>query len=353
MIRGTANRGALIRGTMSVNTCVRRLSALMGLPKIADATPAMSPFTAISAAFHAMTNTSPSGRDRNAKFRRARIRNFLFTVGPNRLTGGRISRRHLSKEIDIRRIEIESPIWPKAFDGLHIGHVSDFHLGELLPVDRAISVVEQLALQEPDLIACTGDVVDLHHYDAKPLLRAMVEAGAPLGAALVLGNHDELHCPDTICRMAEHEGMMVLRNEAIKINRNGDPLTLAGIEWAKTSAACARFVERACNGGSDLLLAHNPKAFPAAADRAVPLTLSGHTHGGQIALKGRPNANLAISHRHSAGLFEKGHSRLFVTTGVGSWFPLRLNCPAEIAIITMKHAARPAITIEDETVQDV
>ena len=69
----------------------------------------------------------------------------------------------------------------------------------------------------------------------------------------------------------------------------------------------------------------------------MALTLSGHTHGGQVALPRRPNTNLAISHRHSAGLFEIGDSRLFVTRGVGSWFPLRVNCPPEVAMLTMRH----------------
>jgi len=91
----------------------------------------------------------------------------------------------------------------------------------------------------------------------------------------------------------------------------------------------------------DLLLAHNPKAFLHAADIEIPLTLAGHTHGGQIALKHRPNANLALSHRHRVGLFQQGPSRLYVTSGVGAWFPLRINCPAEIAIITMRHEPEP------------
>ena len=54
------------------------------------------------------------------------------------------------------------------------------------------------------------------------------------------------------------------------------------------------------------------------------------------------NASLALTHRHRAGLFDSGPSRLFVTTGVGSWFPLRVNCPPEIAIITMQHAPEAA-----------
>jgi uncharacterized protein len=132
--------------------------------------------------------------------------------------------------------------------------------------------------------------------------------------------------------------LLVLHNQAIDIARNGEHFVMAGIDWAKSAEQCARHVDEACGSHADLLLAHNPKAFHRAAQLRIPLTLAGHTHGGQVAMKRRPNTNLAITHRHSAGVFEHGPSRLFVTTGVGAWFPLRINCPAEIAMITMRHA---------------
>jgi predicted MPP superfamily phosphohydrolase len=278
------------------------------------------------------------GRTRaRGRYRRAKIRNFLFTVGPNRITGGRINRRHLAQDVIVREVEITSPRWPKGFDGLRIGHVSDFHLGELLPLKRALEVVAQLADQRPDLIACTGDVVDLHHDEAGPLLRAMVDIGAPMGVALVLGNHDELHCAETITQLAVDAGAQVLRNEAVQIKHNGDSLTVGGIHWAKSAVKCAQYVDETCGDFVDLLLAHNPKAFLRAADLEIPLTLAGHTHGGQIALKPRPANGIALSRRHRAGLYENGPSRLYVTSGVGAWFPLRINCPAEIALLTMRH----------------
>jgi len=280
----------------------------------------------------------------SAKYKRARVRHFLFTVGPNRLSGGRVMRRHLSQNVVVKHIETSSPQWPKAFDGLRIGHVSDFHLGELLPLDRAIEVIRQLGDQRPDLIACTGDVVDLRHDHAAPLLEAMAGLKAPLGAALVLGNHDELHCADTVSRLALNAGVKVLRNDVLEVHHHGNRLTIAGIHWAKSIRACARHIDETCGEGVDLLLSHNPKAFHGAIDRNIPLTLSGHTHGGQIAMKNRPNTNIALAHRHRAGLFSQGHSRLYVTSGVGAWFPLRINCPAEIAMITMRHddGSRPS-----------
>ena len=60
----------------------------------------------------------------------------------------------------------------------------------------------------------------------------------------------------------------------------------------------------------------------------MPLTLAGHTHGGQLARRDRPRQNLALTARLSAGFYERRGSVLFVTTGVGAWFPLRVHCPA-------------------------
>lgn len=298
---------------------------------------------------HGMSDSKRTRRKHRAKYRRARVRNFLFTVGPDRLTGGRMSRMHLAKGVIVREIETSSPHWPEAFDGLRIAHVSDFHLGELVPLKRALRVVRQIAAREPDFVACTGDVVDLHHHDARPLLEALANVHAPLGSALVLGNHDELHCPHTISRMAEESGLIMLRNHALEVTRNGAKLLVAGIDWANSAAKCGAYVERTCGEHADLLLAHNPKAFSKAAEIGIPLTLSGHTHGGHIALKKRPNVNLAFNQRHSHGLFENGASRLYVTTGVGDWFPLRVNCPAEFAMITMRHAPQAYVVEEQES----
>ncbi|MCZ6445286.1 MAG: metallophosphoesterase [Planctomycetota bacterium] len=273
------------------------------------------------------------------RYRRARIRHFLFTLGPNRITGGRITRRHIAQGVAIRETEMASPLWPLAFDGLRIGHVSDFHLGELLPIDKALEVVRCLGDQQPDLVACTGDLVDLENTQARPLLEALGRLDPPMGTFLVLGNHDELHDGKELAQMATDSGLTVLRNEAIEINRQGSHLIVVGIDWARSAVRCAQHVDLACGEQTHLLLAHNPKAFLRATDLGIPLTLAGHTHGGQIAMWKRPNANLALTHRRGAGLFQSDGSMLYVTTGVGAWFPLRVNCPAEIAMLTIRHEA--------------
>jgi predicted MPP superfamily phosphohydrolase len=278
----------------------------------------------------------PPRKNGRGKFHRARIRHFFFTHGPHRLTGGRLTRRHIAADIHLREIEVVCPTLPRAFDGLRVGHVSDFHLGHLLPLERALEIVRMLEAEEPDIVACTGDVIDLHSEGAEPLFEALANMGAPLGSLFVMGNHDELEDGECVARMATSAGLMLLRNEAVEINHNGAELIVAGVEWGKTLAQCRRHVDAACDESVHLLLSHNPKSFRRAAEIGIPLTLAGHTHGGQIAMRKRPHESRPARRKHKAGLFHHHHSRLFVTTGVGAWFPLRINVPPEIAVITLR-----------------
>jgi len=270
------------------------------------------------------------------KYRRAKMRHMLFTSGPNKITRGRLFRKHFDQRINVKHIEISTPLWPKEFDGLRVGHISDFHLGDLMPIDRAIAAVQMLQNEEPDIVACTGDVVDLNVLGAEPLFEALANIGAPLGTILVLGNHDELDCVSTISNMALGAGVSLLRDGRCTINHNGSKLHVAGIDWAKSQKKCSAKVDLVCKEETHLLLSHNPKAFQAAAKHNIPLTLSGHTHGGQLAVRDKPDSNLAVAHKHSSGLYEDGDSRLFVTVGVGAWFPLRINCPAEVVILILR-----------------
>jgi predicted MPP superfamily phosphohydrolase len=270
------------------------------------------------------------------KYRRAKMRHMLFTTGPNKISQGRLFRKHFDQRINVKHIEISTPRWPKEFDGLRVGHISDFHLGDLMPMDRALAAVQILQNEAPDIVACTGDVVDLNALGAEPLFEAMAKIGAPLGTMLVLGNHDELDCVSTISNMALGAGVSLLRDGRCTINYNGSKLHVAGNDWAKSQKKCSAKVNLVCSDETHILLSHNPKAFYAAAKHNIPLTLSGHTHGGQLAVRDKPDTNLAVVHKHSSGLYARGDSRLFVTVGVGAWFPLRINCPAEVAILTLR-----------------
>ena len=148
-----------------------------------------------------------SSRRPSGKFRRAKARHMLFTSGPNKLSRGRLFKKHFDQSIAVNEIDIRTPSWPKEFDGLRIGHVSDFHLGDLMPIERAKRAIEMVQAHRPDIVACTGDVVDLHLDGAEELLSSLATINAPLGTMLVLGNHDELEfCHNFCCNSSQISG---------------------------------------------------------------------------------------------------------------------------------------------------
>ncbi len=279
-----------------------------------------------------MTSTRPP---RSLRFRAANVRNAILTKLPDALSLGRIKARHVAQPIVIEEVVTASANWPQAFNGVRIAHLSDLHYGHLLGQERLAQAVDAVRAVRADLIAITGDLVDLHSDDAAPLFEQLALLRAPLGVFVVLGNHDHLDHPRRIIKGARDAGLTVLMDESTRAGGR-DGLLVAGIDWSKSITGCAQRLRRCGVARADLLLAHNPKAYVAAHERGVPLTLSGHTHGGQLARKGNRRHNLVFSQRLTAGLYRHDETNLYVTTGVGAWFPLRVNCPPEIAVIEMQ-----------------
>jgi len=274
-------------------------------------------------------------RRRSLGYRTASVRNAIVTKFPDALLGGRLRARHIVQPIEIAERTLASANWPKAFDGLRIAHISDIHFGHLLGPERLMQAVDAVRAVRPDLIAITGDLVDLSADESPLLFEHLSLLKASLGVFVVLGNHDHLDHPRSIVRGARDAGLIPLTDESVRAGgRNG--LLVAGIDWSKSIPGCIERLRRCGMARSDLLLAHNPKAFVGAVDREIPLTLSGHTHGGQVARRANRRHNLVFTQRLSAGHYQEGDCHLYVTNGVGAWFPLRVNCPPEIAVIEMR-----------------
>ena len=118
------------------------------------------------------------------------------------------------------------------------------------------------------------------------------------------------------------------------------PIQILGMAWSRSGGSIAgsmsSLMRQRNSNAFPILLSHHPHAFDAAAPANIPLTLSGHTHGGQIMLNERLGAGPAMF-RYWSGLYQKpGGSKLIVSNGVGNWFPLRINAPAEILHITLR-----------------
>jgi len=129
--------------------------------------------------------------------------------------------------------------------------------------------------------------------------------------------------------------IQVLKDARTRLEIRGEGLELAGIRfWTRKATDIARVVARARD--TLLLLAHDPRRLTEAADLDVPAVLSGHTHGGQVVLPGVG----AVARRRFpvlAGLASRDNTWVFVSRGVGTvYVPIRINCPPEVAIVTLK-----------------
>ena len=274
-------------------------------------------------------------RRRSLSYHTANVRNAIVTKLPDVLLGGRLRARHVAQPIELNEYTLASANWPRAFDGVRIAHISDIHFGHLLGPERLVQAVDAVRAVKPDLIAITGDLVDLSAHEAPLLFEQLSLLKAHLGVFVVLGNHDHLDHPRIIVRGARDAGLTVLTDDSVRAGGR-DGLLVAGIDWSKSIPGCVERLRRCGMARADLLLAHNPKAFVGAVDREIPLTLSGHTHGGQVARRANRRHNLVFTARLNAGHYQKGESHLYVTNGVGAWFPLRVNCPPEVAVIEMR-----------------
>jgi uncharacterized protein len=190
----------------------------------------------------------------------------------------------------------------------------------------------------------TGDYVthgDAFHEDIAAVLSAMRGRD---GALAVLGNHDYFGDVEALTARLEARGVPVLRNASRVLVRGGDALTIAGVDdtWARRQD-----VARALQGrrGPVVALAHDPSLFPELARRGAELTLSGHTHWGQLAvpfLATRWNLS-RLTYRYTAGLYREGQAQLYVSPGLGTTgIPMRLGAPPEITVIRLRAATTTA-----------
>jgi hypothetical protein len=134
----------------------------------------------------------------------------------------------------------------------------------------------------------------------------------------------------------------VLRNRGVVVERDGAQLYVAGVDdtWTKRNDVGRALADRPA-GAPTVLLAHDPNLFPEAIERDVELTLSGHTHGGQLAFPGVRRLSLArFITEFTAGLYRRGRSWLYVNRGAGTTGPpVRLGAPAELAVLTLRATA--------------
>jgi predicted MPP superfamily phosphohydrolase len=244
-------------------------------------------------------------------------------------------------EVTHRTIEVEG--LHASLAGLRIVHLSDLHIGNGTEGNRLEAIVARANALGADLLVLSGDLFD---NDAEVLAEgaaALAQLTAPLGVYAVLGNHDGFIGSDEVAAAlaAYAPDMQVLRGRCACLDTEA-PLYVAGFDdpgrdWQPGDpiAELEALGAVLSTDGPTLLLMHRPDAFPRAAELGFALVLSGHFHGGQVALPlagGRWNAARLLT-RFDRGLYREGGSALFVSRGIGFAGPrLRFASPPEIAL---------------------
>ena len=237
----------------------------------------------------------------------------------------------------VRRLTVQVSGLPPMLDGMTIAHLSDFHVGRFTRGRVLERIVEETNRLDADMIALTGDFINHSLRD----LPAAIEIIRALRARHVIagceGNHDLIEDPRTFRREAEQGGMPLLIGETASVTIRGQRVQLLGIPWSHGLSAMRRDIgalsTRRDSSALQLLLAHHPHAWDLA--EGIPLTLSGHTHGGQLMINERLGAGPMLF-RYWSGLYTRPGSSLIVSNGVGNWFPVRIQAPAEILHLTLR-----------------
>ena len=249
------------------------------------------------------------------------------------------------------RVTRHRATWPDLdtrLDGLVIAQLSDLHVGPHLSTRYLERVRRAVDAAQPDMIAVTGDLVDDFGADVDVYARTFGTMAAPLGVWISAGNHDVYAGWADVRARLERLPVNVLVNESRTVRHRGAELVVVGLgdpagrSWSRDGGAnVAPDAERALAGvpahAFTVALAHNPSLWPELARRRVRLTLSGHTHWGQLA---RGSWSLASQFlEHSMGRYADALSLLYIHPGTGYWgIPFRLGAWPEVALIELRRA---------------
>lgn len=269
--------------------------------------------------------------------------------------------RKFAGVFEVRREHLYFDNLPRAWDGLSITHLSDLHLGPTFTPERHLPPVLAACRDlDSDLIAMTGDWIDFSNrylQDALPRLR---EVRPSLGWVGVLGNHDFFeHRWNFIRQLRNFLDDRLLINQAIELSEGGEKLAVVGLDYACQNRRLRRHAEAAQaqlphEASFQIGLSHHPHGYDFLKPLGISLTLSGHTHGGQISLSPAPHPVIGpamFRFRYLRGWHGTEDSRLYVHCGIGQGLPIRINCPSEVTQFILHSGKGPVLEMRQPVQQ--
>ncbi len=279
----------------------------------------------------------------------------------------------------VERVEVPIAGLPEMLDGLRILQLSDIHIGAYMSreqVRRAVELANELGAE---LAVVTGDFVTSAADPLEACMQELAALRAPLGVWGCNGNHEiYARAEARATQFFRQIGARMLRQENAEVVWRGVAFNLIGVDYQRTRppmgdwppmlAAVENLVRR---DRFNILLSHNPNAFPRAAELGIELTLAGHTHGGQIQVEildsrfsparfmtefiaglyqrpFRPGSGLLATRHSPQNRVESlsgtdgqrpGMAQLYVNRGLGTvGAPVRIGAPPEITLLALRRS---------------
>jgi len=251
--------------------------------------------------------------------------------------------------LELVRVKLDRPTWPKSFHGLKIAFLSDIHYGGGGGVGSALVLrsIEMAQAERPDVFCFGGDLITGwgERGSLADLVSMVRDVTAPLGAYAVLGNHEFNWGERDVMREFDRTGVRLLRNETIFLERGPGRIPLTGLDnmFNLTWREVRRQMESLEDHPGAIVLEHTPDLAPMLPDSFHGTLLAGHTHGGQIILPFVRQAMTAsrFGLKYVAGLYPAGRGAMYITRGVGAVLvPMRIGCPPEVTIIEFSVAGQ-------------
>lgn len=253
---------------------------------------------------------------------------------------------------EVRQVEVRLKGLPPALEGFRIGQITDVHVGAFIDTAYVRAAVAAMNEAGVDLQVMTGDLLD-DLSQLEESMAALETCKAPHGMLAILGNHEHWRGLRPILAAYEASArrgspVRLLVDEAHVLEHAGQAVRVVGVDYPMAGRGIGAKLERMQHSASVafegmvpgelvLCLSHHPDFFPLAAERGARLTLSGHTHGGQVAILGWPLFRFAFD--YMLGRYRRGDHHLYVSGGTGHWLPFRLGVPAEVTVFTLRAAA--------------
>lgn len=273
-----------------------------------------------------------------------RINAFVTSEAPIRRLAGNWSKvakvaMDEANSLSLERVEIFLKRLPKRLDGFKIIQLSDTHHSPFTPLEHIERVVKVANRLRPDMFVLTGDYVSHEREYISPVAAVLGKLKAKYGVHACLGNHDHWTDAELVTHLFRGEGINMLVNEGFRFETRRGSFWLAGVDdymVGKTDVPAA--LRGSFPDEMKLLLAHNPIIFREAARIGVDLTLSGHTHGGQIKMRS-DEKRILPRRKLKAGLHKRRNSQVYITRGIGTVVvPMRYQCPPEISLLELRCA---------------